>query len=72
MCETSLESCVTRHSGNERLGDFRLASMYDGRVCAVAMGGGAVVAEEAEEYTHRRDVIRQMVIEGTCHNMRLF
>jgi hypothetical protein len=34
------------------LGDFRLAGMYDGRVCAVAMGGGAIVAEEAEEDTH--------------------
>ncbi len=33
------------HGSGSALGDFRLAGMYDGRVCVVAVGGGAAVAE---------------------------
>jgi hypothetical protein len=34
---------MSMHGSGSALGDFRLAGMYDGRVCAVAVGGGAVV-----------------------------
>ncbi len=37
---------MSMHGSGSALGDFRLVGMYDGRVCAVAMGGGAVVAEK--------------------------
>ncbi len=39
------------------LGDFRLAGMYDGCVCGVAMGGGASVAEETLQTILRRVIL---------------
>ena len=37
---------MSMHGSRTALGDSRLVGMYDGRVCGVAVGGGAIVAEE--------------------------
>ncbi len=41
---------MSMHGSGSALGDFRLAGMYDGCVCDVAVGGGAVVADEHRAY----------------------
>ena len=43
---------MSMHWSGSALGDFRLAGMYDGRVCVFAMGGGAIFVEA--EGLHRR------------------